>query len=199
MTDIPSWLQVGLATLSLGTAATACLSASKSAKAATQSDQTAGTMLWLEKERRHDELSPNKNGIQIALATNQITGDIKVEVSVDQSRSYIVCCKYTSRNRSAFAIATNKKIVSSHVFGWGAIDTWCNMEGGNKVLRGTLSFKFWPNLFKCECGIEQSYESDDTRPHWTIEKDVEYTSADLTGLYMGADAGVGATEYRIVL
>jgi hypothetical protein len=95
MTDILNWLQSGSevasAAISLGATTAAWRAASKSAKAATQSDQTAGAMLWLEKERRHDELNPINNGLSVKFEDTPNGSRYNMYcISVKVDRKYVI-------------------------------------------------------------------------------------------------------------
>jgi hypothetical protein len=155
MTDIPSWLQVGLATLSLGTAAAACLSAKHSAKAASQSASTDG-------RRQHYELHPVRNvSLHPVHTTNN---DFCVELISNMSYEFS-CCLKDSRGEKFNPIET------------GSIQ--CGGKKrlllGNKgyILNGRepkyrLSFDFSQpehTLEKCMCSISN-------KPHWTLDLDI---------------------------
>lgn len=101
MADIPSWLQasaeVASATIGLGAAVAAWKSAKQSAAAATQSNQTSKSMVWIEKKRRHDELDPIRNGLCIKFfRVNSTSSFPRSGMMIKIDKEYKVHCEINS-------------------------------------------------------------------------------------------------------
>lgn len=156
MIDIPSWLQVGLAAGSLGTTALACVSAGKSAKAATQSDQTA---LWLEKERRHDELHPTRNGLRIGFThyggntSMLIRIDRRYKVSYDVFPRLSGNC-YSEKFDYLSEDGEYRKIL---------------FRGYAEIARVVI--RFMPLTFECDCS--RSKDENKNVCHWTYSPTID--------------------------
>jgi hypothetical protein len=165
MTDIPNWLQVGLETLSLVIAVAAWKvasksekAASKSAKAATQSAQSAEGMLRIEKERRHDELHPDNNGLTIDTKIDK-NGDLTTIISASKI-GYTIFLKALpgeceSIDRYSLKAGEKKSFVVQTRY-------------RDQLLQANrIELSFWPSDIVCPCSIDPSVA------HWSLIKDVK--------------------------
>jgi hypothetical protein len=154
MTDIPNWLQVGAGlagtAISLGTTVAACLSASESAKAATKSGQTAGAMLWLEGQRRHDELHPTRNGLRISLTNYGRNTAMLIKIDRQYAVTYHLITQNNKEHSGKFYYMDDYKQQVETLFD-GIEDKVKTMEIG-----------FNQFLLSSRCGCQQIGKA-----HWT--------------------------------
>jgi hypothetical protein len=216
MTDTQSWLQVGTdlagVAISAGAALAAWKAATQSNKSATQSAQAieqsaqaakqsakaAEAMLIIERARRHDELDPSRNGIELSIVTNKGTENIELEISIFSSYAYFLHGEIVLSG-GARSVATNKEIVGLHRIGIGNIGSVGDASGTNVIVKGKFVLRFWPKGMECNCGIPQRHLDDSTLPHWKIERGFEYTRGDLLNVYTYGDPGRANMENKIVL
>jgi len=176
MTDIPSWLQAGAelagVVISLGAAAAAWMeakhsakaatqsakAATQSAKAATQSAQSAEGMLRIEKERRHDELHPDNNGLTTDTKIDK-NGDLTTIISASKI-GYTVFLKALpgeceSIDRYSLKAGEKKSFVVQTRY-------------RDQLLQANrIELSFWPSDIVCPCSIDPSVA------HWSLIKDVK--------------------------
>jgi hypothetical protein len=154
MTDISSWLQVGLATLSLTTTIAAWRSAKQSTRAANQSVLTDG-------RRQHYELHPIRN---VKLSPVYDPSHIVVELTSNVSYRFS-CCLKSSDGAKFNHIETGSIQCGERK----------RLDLGNKglILNGRepkyhLSFTFSQSEFaseRCMCNIVND-------PHWALDLDI---------------------------
>jgi hypothetical protein len=202
MTDIPNWLQSGSgvagAVISLGSAIAAWRAARHSEKAVNRSSEVSESMLSIERARRHDELDPSRNGIEIALVVNKETTNVELEISIFSSYAYFLHGEIVLSGGGR-SIATNEEIIGLHRIGIGNIGSIGDTKGTTTTIKGKFVLRFWPNGMKCNCGIPQCYSDESTLPHWKIERGFEYTKGDLLDVYTYGDPGRVNMENRIIL
>jgi hypothetical protein len=161
MTDILNWLQAGSgvagAVISLGAATAAWKAAKHSEQSAMQSDQTAGAMLRLEKERRHDELDPTRNGLKIRFT--HYGGNTSMLMRINR------------RYKISYDVYPKMAIVHSDEFDYLSEDGESRkilFRGRNEIV--SMVIRFRPLSFKCDC----SRINDATDYwHWTYSPTVD--------------------------